>query len=130
MLLGTELSMAFTRLACRRNDSGRSQAASSSSERFSLLQIERVKPFGKPAVDRSKKVVGLIALALVASEPRHAHRVRSSHDLLAAHAPPRARAQNTPLLSRRPMSATSVRSRRRYDRLPLRTTFRGFLLRL
>jgi len=31
VLLGTELSMAFARLVCRRNDSGRSQATSSSS---------------------------------------------------------------------------------------------------
>ena len=38
-----------------------------------LLQIERVKPFGEPAVDRSEKLARLIALALVAPEPRHAH---------------------------------------------------------
>ena len=39
----------------------------------SLLQIERVKAFGEPAVDRSEKIAGLIPLALIAPEPRNAH---------------------------------------------------------
>ena len=39
-----------------------------------LLQIERVEALGEPAVDRSEKIAGLIALALIALEPRHAHR--------------------------------------------------------
>ena len=43
-------------------------------QRLSLLQIERIKPFGEPAVDRSEKFAGLIPLALIAPEPRHAHR--------------------------------------------------------
>ena len=30
-----------------------------------LLQIERVKAFGEPAVDRSEKIVGLIPLVLI-----------------------------------------------------------------
>ncbi len=33
-------------------------------QRFSILQICRVKPFGKPGVHRSQQVVGLLALAL------------------------------------------------------------------
>src|ERR1019366_3268771 len=43
-------------------------------QRLSLLQIERVKTFGEPAVDRSEKIAGLIPLALTAPQPRHAHR--------------------------------------------------------
>ena len=42
-------------------------------QRLRLLQIERVKAFGEPAVDRSEKLAGLIPLALIAPEPRHAH---------------------------------------------------------
>ena len=33
-----------------------------------FLQIERVEPFGEPAVDRSKKLARLIPLALIAPE--------------------------------------------------------------
>ena len=43
-------------------------------QRLRLFQIERVEAFGKPSVDRSKKLAGLIPLALIAPEPRHAHR--------------------------------------------------------
>jgi hypothetical protein len=43
-------------------------------QRLSLLQIERVEAFGEPAVDRSEEIEGLIALALISPEPRHAHR--------------------------------------------------------
>ena len=32
------------------------------------LQIERIKPFGEPAVDRSEKLASLIPLALIAPE--------------------------------------------------------------
>jgi hypothetical protein len=35
---------------------------------------ERVEPLGEPAVDRSEKLACFIPLALVAQEPRHAHR--------------------------------------------------------
>jgi hypothetical protein len=35
-------------------------------QRLRLLQIERVETFGEPAVDRSKKIAGLIPLALIA----------------------------------------------------------------
>jgi hypothetical protein len=38
-----------------------------------LLQIERVEAFGEPAVDWRKKFAGLIPLALIAPESRHAH---------------------------------------------------------
>ena len=40
---------------------------------LSLLQIERVEAFGKPAVDRGEKIASLIPLALIAPKPRHAH---------------------------------------------------------
>jgi hypothetical protein len=39
-----------------------------------LLQIERIEPFGEPAVDRCEKLAGVIPLALIAPEARHAHR--------------------------------------------------------
>jgi hypothetical protein len=39
-----------------------------------LLNIARVKSFGEPAVDRSKKIAGLLPLALIAKEVRRAHR--------------------------------------------------------
>ena len=42
-------------------------------QRLRLLQIARIKPFCKPAIDRSEKLASLIPLALVAPEPRHAH---------------------------------------------------------
>ena len=43
-------------------------------QRPGLLQIARVESFGEPAVDRSKQFASLIPLALIAPEPRHAHR--------------------------------------------------------
>ena len=43
-------------------------------QRLGLFQIERIEAFGEPAVDWSEKIAGFIALALVAPEPRHAHR--------------------------------------------------------
>jgi len=39
-----------------------------------LLQVERIEALGEPAVDRSEKVPGLIPLALMAPQPRDAHR--------------------------------------------------------
>jgi hypothetical protein len=41
-------------------------------QNLGLFQVERVKPFGKPAVDRSEKLASLVPLALVAPEPRRA----------------------------------------------------------
>ena len=38
-----------------------------------LLQIERIKALGEPAVDRSEKIAGLLPLALIAPEPSYAH---------------------------------------------------------
>src|SRR6478736_5405524 len=38
-----------------------------------FLQIERIEPFSKPAVDRSEQIAGRTTFALVAPEPRHAH---------------------------------------------------------
>ena len=43
-------------------------------QNLGLFQVERVKPFGKPAVDRSEQITSFISLALIAPEPRHAHR--------------------------------------------------------
>jgi hypothetical protein len=43
-------------------------------QRLRLLQVERVEAFGKPAVHRSEQFACLIPLALIAPEPRHAHR--------------------------------------------------------
>ena len=40
---------------------------------FGIFQIARVQPLGEPAVDWRKQIAGLITLALVALEPRHAH---------------------------------------------------------
>ena len=51
-----------------------SQSIYSSSSSLGLLQIERIEPFGEPAVDRCEKLAGLIPLALIAPEARHAHR--------------------------------------------------------
>ena len=42
-------------------------------QRLRVLQIARVKPFGKPPVDRSEQFTSLLRLALVAPEPREAH---------------------------------------------------------
>jgi hypothetical protein len=39
---------------------------------LSLLQIERVEALGEPAVNGSEKIAGLIPLALIMPEPRHA----------------------------------------------------------
>ena len=43
-------------------------------QRPSILQIERVESFSKPVIDRSDKIAGLVLLALVAPQLRHAHR--------------------------------------------------------
>jgi hypothetical protein len=43
-------------------------------ERLGLFQIKRVEAFGEPTVHRSEKLAGFIPLALIAPEPRHAHR--------------------------------------------------------
>jgi hypothetical protein len=43
-------------------------------QRLGLLKIERIKPFGEPAMDRSEKIAGFIPLALITLEPCHAHR--------------------------------------------------------
>src|SRR5262249_21260339 len=38
-----------------------------------LLQVQRVKALGEPAVDRAKKMASLAALTLFAPEPSRAH---------------------------------------------------------
>jgi len=43
-------------------------------QRLGIFQIARVEAFGEPAIDRSEKIAGLIPLALIAPEPRHARR--------------------------------------------------------
>ena len=59
-----------------------------------LLQIERVKAFGEPAVDRSEKIACLIPIALVARA--RGGRVRYCSDCVAK------------LSLRRPMNRDSV----------------------
>src|SRR6516225_9940815 len=41
-------------------------------QRLRLFQIARVETLGEPAVDRSKKLAGLIPLTLITPEPRDA----------------------------------------------------------
>jgi hypothetical protein len=43
-------------------------------QRLGFLQIERVEAFGEPVVDRRQKIAGLLSLAVIAPEPRQAHR--------------------------------------------------------
>ena len=62
---------ACARPGCRRDE--RSQVGQLVEQRLSLFQIERVEAFGEPAVDRSEQIAGLLPLALIAPEPRHAH---------------------------------------------------------
>jgi len=40
-------------------------------QRLGLLQVQRVKALGEPAVDRSEKFSGLFPLPLIAPQPRH-----------------------------------------------------------
>jgi hypothetical protein len=42
-------------------------------QRLRRFQIERVKAFSEPAVNRSEQIAGLSPLALIALEPRQAH---------------------------------------------------------
>jgi hypothetical protein len=42
--------------------------------RRAKFQIERIEAFGEPVVGRGEKVGGFVAPALIAGEPRHAHR--------------------------------------------------------
>jgi hypothetical protein len=67
--------MAGGRPGCRRNER---QIPPSSrrllKQRLSLPQIARVKPFRKPAIDRSKQIACFVPLAPIAPEPCHAHR--------------------------------------------------------
>ena len=51
----------------------RGQALQLVEQGLGLLQVD-VEAFGEPAVDRSEKIPGLIPLAQIAKEPRHAHR--------------------------------------------------------
>jgi hypothetical protein len=43
-------------------------------QRLRLFQVERVEAFGEPAVDRREKIASFLPFALIAPEPRHAHR--------------------------------------------------------
>ena len=40
---------------------------------FGPFEVERVKAFGEPAVDRGEKFASLLRLPLIAPQPRHAH---------------------------------------------------------
>ena len=62
------------RRGCRKNERSALSCRQLVEQRLSLLQIERIEPFGEPAVNRSEKFASLLLLALVAPEPRHAHR--------------------------------------------------------
>jgi hypothetical protein len=59
---------------CRRGERSAVSSCQLVEQLLSLLQVERVKPFTEPAVDRSEQTAGFIPLALIAPEPRHAHR--------------------------------------------------------
>ena len=39
-----------------------------------LFQVERVEPFSEPAADRGEEIASILSFALIAPEPRHAHR--------------------------------------------------------
>ena len=43
-------------------------------QRLGLLQVRRIKSLGELAIDRDEKIVGLLSFALIALQPRHAHR--------------------------------------------------------
>src|SRR5215469_4170188 len=43
-------------------------------ERLGLFQVERVEALREPGVDRREHIAGFGALALIAPQPRHAHR--------------------------------------------------------
>ena len=58
-------------------------------QRLSFLQIARVKPFRKPAVDRSEKLAGLLLLALIAPQACEAGRPRATQATGPAGAAPR-----------------------------------------
>ena len=42
-------------------------------ERFGLLEVCRVKPLGKPAINRCKQLTGFLSLALLLPQPAQAH---------------------------------------------------------
>ena len=42
--------------------------------RLGLLQVQRIEAFGEPAIDRCKKIAGLLSLAPITPELRHARR--------------------------------------------------------
>ena len=43
-------------------------------QRLGLLQIGRIEALGEPAKDWGEQIASLTTLALIAPEPRHAHR--------------------------------------------------------
>jgi hypothetical protein len=57
---------------CTPREAVRHHAASSSNRAFACFQVDRVKALGEPAVDRSEKFSGLVALPLLSPKPRHA----------------------------------------------------------
>jgi len=42
--------------------------------RLGLLQVQRIEAFGEPAIDRCEKIAGLLSLAPITPELRHARR--------------------------------------------------------
>jgi hypothetical protein len=55
-------------LGCRKNERSALSSDQLIEQRLGLFQIERVEAFGKPPVDRSEKLAGLLTLALIAEE--------------------------------------------------------------
>ena len=66
------------RSSCRGSDGRRLFLRHSSPQRFEqalcFLQVDRLEPFGKPLVDRREEIAAHIRPALIALEPRQAHR--------------------------------------------------------
>ena len=91
-------------------------------QRLGLLQIERVEAFGEPAIDWGEKIAGLIPLALIAPEPRHAHRRAQLPGLCLLLARDRERTLEIRFRFRRiRLAATSARFRRPCDGFRPRT---------
>src|SRR6202023_2813813 len=66
-------------------------------QRPGLLQVERVKSFGEPAIDRREKITGFAAPLLFAPEPRQADRCLQFQKLCALQLRYRERLMVTPL---------------------------------
>ena len=68
-----EFRVGIHKRACRKNERSAISAGKFVEQRISLFQIERIEALREPAIDRGEKIAGLLPLALIAPEPRHAH---------------------------------------------------------